>query len=117
MGWCFDIFVLSSHAEGTSMSILEAAASGVSVIATDVGGNATCIEGGRSGRLIPPSDVPALIDALDSLLTNPAERATLAERGRGWVIETFGLDAMLDRYETLYGIQPRRRAVAGAGAN
>ena len=55
-----DIFVLPSRNEGISNTILEAMATGLPIVATDVGGNPELVEAGRTGALVPPSDSAAL---------------------------------------------------------
>ncbi len=69
------------HSEGTSLSCLEALASGNAVIATNVGGLPNLILHNHNGLLIDVS-APALKDALIKLIENPSLRAQLAERGR-----------------------------------
>ena len=59
-----DAFVLPSLAEGISNTILEAMASGLPVIATDVGGNAELVGAGRRGHLVPSDDVDAMAQAM-----------------------------------------------------
>ena len=59
-----DVFVLPSRAEGISNTILEAMASGLPVVATDVGGNAELIDAGRTGALVPAGDPAALADQM-----------------------------------------------------
>jgi sugar transferase (PEP-CTERM/EpsH1 system associated) len=99
--WALDVFVLPSLAEGISNTILEAMASGLPVIATDVGGNAELIEHGRSGTLVPSDDVDALAFAIEEYAKPPVARAVgFAARSRAENV--LGLDAMLARYSALY---------------
>jgi glycosyltransferase involved in cell wall biosynthesis len=98
----FDLFVLSSRAEGTSMSILEALASGVCVVATAVGGNPALLRNGDCGILIPSDDVTALADALFQIVDNPARRRSLAEAGRRHVELSYSASSVVDRYVELY---------------
>jgi len=98
----FDAFVLPSLAEGISNTILEAMASGLPVVATDVGGNGELIEAGRTGVLVPPGDDEALAHALLAYASN-AERARSAGlAGRARVERLYGLDTMVARYAALY---------------
>jgi glycosyltransferase involved in cell wall biosynthesis len=78
----FDIFVLCSRAEGTSMSILESMASGVCVVATEVGGNPALLDNGSCGVLVPSENTAALAGALLRLARNETERAAFARAGR-----------------------------------
>jgi glycosyltransferase involved in cell wall biosynthesis len=97
-----DVFVLSSDAEGTSMSILEAMASRVCVVATAVGGTPDLLAGGASGMLVPPGDPAALAGALTEVLRDAALRRRLAEAGRARVEKHYSEPLMIDAYEALY---------------
>jgi polysaccharide pyruvyl transferase CsaB len=78
--WAADISVIPTvHAEGTSLSCLEAMASGNAVIATDVGGLPNLIIPGHNGLLIKP-EVDDLRDALETLIRDEGLRRRLAER-------------------------------------
>ena len=69
-----DVFVLPSLAEGISNTVLEAMATGLPVIATDVGGNRELVQDGLNGRLVPVGDSEALATALLGLLEDEQER-------------------------------------------
>jgi len=69
-----DAFVLPSHNEGLSLSMLEAMATGLPVIATDVGGHAEVISNASEGWLIAPRDSAALMAALRELTGAPSVR-------------------------------------------
>jgi glycosyltransferase involved in cell wall biosynthesis len=97
-----DMYVLSSHIEGTSVSILEAMASGVCVVATAVGGTPDLLGQGRFGVLVPPDDPPALAAAIMELLRDPRRRRTLAAAAREHVVRHHGELEMVKRYEALY---------------
>ena len=77
-----DAFVLASHNEGLSNSLLEALATGLAVVATDVGGHAEVVEDGRSGLLVPAREPQRLADALRAVLTDAELRARLARGAR-----------------------------------
>jgi glycosyltransferase involved in cell wall biosynthesis len=98
----FDVFVLCSRAEGTSMSILESMASGVSVIATEVGGNPALLDGGSCGLLIPSENKDALVEALVRLASNETERAAFARAGRRRAESNYSESKVVDQYVDLY---------------
>jgi sugar transferase (PEP-CTERM/EpsH1 system associated) len=109
-----DAFALPSIAEGISNTILEAMASGLPIVATDVGGNAELLADRRTGRLVPSEDVDAMAAAqLDDFAQPEAARA----RGRAARADAearFGLDRMDDAYGDLY--ERLLRAAARRGA-
>lgn len=98
----FDIFVLPSLREGMSNTILEAMSTGVTVIATAVGGNVELVDHQKTGLLINSGDHHALADNLLHLIENETERHRLGENARQRVLDNFSLDIMIRNYETLY---------------
>ena len=99
---CFDTFVLASRAEGTSMSILEAMASGCSIIATDVGGNRALLGEENAGTLVPSDDAAALAATLAQVAPSAGTPSRLASAARSRVVRLYSQDAMVERYESLY---------------
>lgn len=97
-----DIFVLPSLAEGISNTILEAMASGLPVVATDVGGSRELLSDGETGQLIPPADPVAMADAIENYLNEPAMRLNHGRAGRKRIEQHFSLDGMVQRYLDLY---------------
>jgi teichuronic acid biosynthesis glycosyltransferase TuaC len=77
-----DAFVLPSHNEGLSISVLEALATGVPTVATDVGGHSEVITSAEEGWLIPSKDVNALRDALLELMQSAEQRKRRGAAGR-----------------------------------
>jgi glycosyltransferase involved in cell wall biosynthesis len=97
-----DLFVLSSDAEGTSMSVLEALASGVCVVATGVGGTPDLLAQGNAGILAPAGDARALADGMLTVLLDATRRTMLAGAGRRLVEASFGEHHVVSQYELLY---------------
>jgi glycosyltransferase involved in cell wall biosynthesis len=97
-----DVFVLPSRSEGQPMAVLEAMANGLCVVASDVGGIPELIDDGRSGLLVPPDDVEALVAALRRVLADAALRAQLGAAARERVLADFDLDVVWRRFDALY---------------
>ena len=106
-----DVFVLPSRSEGFSNALVEAMASGVAVIATDVGGNAEAIEDGITGLLIPAEDPGALAEAITNLLKSPERARGLAERGQTAACTRFTSEVMLQKTANAYAGLLRRSNV------
>jgi glycosyltransferase involved in cell wall biosynthesis len=96
-----DIFVLPSISEGLSNTILEAMSTGISVIATDVGGNAEIIINNETGALTPVSDHIKLANEILSM-ADERKRALMGCKGRNRVLEYFSIQRMVSDYEKLY---------------
>jgi len=96
-----DVFVLPSYREGTPRVIIEAMASGLPVVATDIAGIPEQVIDGESGYLIPTGAPGALADCLDELLSNSDIRNQMGERGyeRVW---RFSVETMLKEFDGLY---------------
>ncbi len=94
-----DVLVQPSLREGMPMTILEAMAAGVPVVATRVGAAADVIDNGRTGMLVPPSDVPSLTAAVKSVLRGDHG---IGEAARQEVEKSFTVDVMARRYAEQY---------------
>jgi colanic acid/amylovoran biosynthesis glycosyltransferase len=97
-----DLFVLSSFVEGVPVSVMEAMAIGVPVIATNVGGTSELVEDGRTGLLIRPSDIHALVDAVVRMIDDYEFRKQAAERGRKKVEEEFDVEKETEKLRTCF---------------
>ena len=98
-----DILLLPSQAEGVALVLFEAMSMGVVPVATDVGGQRELVTP-ECGRLVAwgPSLAESLVEALDSLLTDPTARARMAAQGRARVEGQFELKQTGEQIETLF---------------
>lgn len=107
----FDVFALSSRSEGLPISLLEASAAGLPVVASRVGGVPEVVDDGVSGFLVPAGDAGALAERLDALCDDVELRARLGRAGRERVAREFSLERSRDRHVELYrGLLAGRRA-------
>jgi len=97
-----DVFALPSLAEGISNTVLEALATGLAVIATDVGGNRELVTPGQCGALVPPADPAALAAALGRYLHKPGLAAEHGAVARRRAVGQFSIDAMVSAYTETY---------------
>jgi glycosyltransferase involved in cell wall biosynthesis len=97
-----DIFVLSSISEGISLTLIEAMASGLPIIATDVGGNPEVVVSGETGFLVPPKEPVLMAERIQQLLNNEPLRKDLGRKGRLRACEYFSIKRVGQQYEELY---------------
>ncbi|MBF0628812.1 MAG: TIGR03088 family PEP-CTERM/XrtA system glycosyltransferase [Magnetococcales bacterium] len=98
----FDLFVLPSKAEGTPLTILEAMAMALPVVATRVGGVPDLVVAGATGQLVPPEDPQALADAMLDYLLHPARLNAHGTAGRARIATDFSMTHMVAHYQTLF---------------
>jgi sugar transferase (PEP-CTERM/EpsH1 system associated) len=110
-----DCFVLPSLGEGISNTILEAMATGLPVIATDVGGNAELVRQGVTGRLVRAGDSHALAQAMLDVVHDRATFERAGAAGRSRALSQFSLDGMIRRYRNLYDTLLRASAARTSG--
>ncbi len=98
-----DGLVLSSVVEGLPMVLLEAAASGLPCVTTDVGGARDAVLDGQTGFLAPCGDPEALAAAMTRLVELPvAARREMCRRAREWALARFDLNSVTSQWEQLY---------------
>lgn len=97
-----DLFVLSSHLEGLGTSIMDAMASKLPVVATEVGGIPEVVAHNETGLLVPPRNPGALAEAILRLYHDKSLAARLGKRGYEVVHEKFSAEAMARRVIAIY---------------
>ena len=98
----FDVFVMPSRQEGLGLSIMEAQAAGVPVVASRVGGIPTLIEDGKTGLLVEPENKDALSEAIIRLLNDKPLRESIGIAGRVFIENNYSLDKMTEETLTVY---------------
>jgi sugar transferase (PEP-CTERM/EpsH1 system associated) len=102
-----DLFVLPSLREGISNTVLEAMATGLPVIATNVGGNPELVDN-NTGMLIPHSDSAATAGAIQTYLDDPGKVSSQGRAGRERVGQLFSMDKMVAGYLNTYDLVLRK---------
>ncbi|NKC12975.1 MAG: glycosyltransferase [Gammaproteobacteria bacterium] len=98
-----DTYVNCSVIEGISVTLLEALAAGLAVVATQVGGTPEILRHEDQGLLIPSRDAQALTAALARIHTDEALRRHLQQAARAHIESAFSIEHMLKRYTDAYG--------------
>jgi glycosyltransferase involved in cell wall biosynthesis len=111
-----DVFCLSSLTEGTSVTLLEAGASGLPAVVTDVGGNAEIVQHGVTGLVVPSGDREALAGALLELQADLERRRRMGAAARRRVQECYSLERMVRAYLAVYESVSRDEGGAGEGS-
>jgi glycosyltransferase involved in cell wall biosynthesis len=93
-----DVFVLASYREGFPRSVLEAMATGLPVVATDIRGCREAVQNGISGYIVQPADAPGLTDAVRRLIDDPAGRLEMGRRGRALAVELYDYRQVQERF-------------------
>jgi glycosyltransferase involved in cell wall biosynthesis len=96
------IFVMPSYYETGGISVIEAMAFGLPVVATRAGGLSEVVEDGVTGILVPPGDSTALAEAICRLLRDPELRRSMGAAGRSTVLEKFTVDRLAARTLAVY---------------
>ncbi|MBL8447831.1 MAG: glycosyltransferase family 4 protein [Zoogloeaceae bacterium] len=106
-----DLLVHPADMEGLGVSLLQASAAAVPIIASRAGGLPEAVADGVSGLLVPPGEVQALGKAMTRLLADPALRKHLGQAGRDRIQQDFSVGAMAEGnlaiYRQVLGGQPR----------
>jgi glycosyltransferase involved in cell wall biosynthesis len=97
-----DVFALSSDYEGNPLSVMEAMAAGLPIVATAVGGVPNLLENGREGFIVQPGNVQDLSNAVSCILQNRELRQSLGRAAAQRARENFDVSAMVQAYEEMY---------------
>jgi len=98
-----DAYVMSSFYEGMPMVLLEAAASGLPIVATAVGGNGEVVLDSRTGFLVSAKDPSVLADAMLRLMRLPEPvRLAMGQAGRAHVEANYSFERIIAQWERLY---------------
>ena len=109
-----DVYVSVSAAEGLSNSLLEAMATGLACVVTDVGGVRDVVADGIDGVVVAPDDLDGAADAVAALLADPTRRRRMGVAARAKVREQYSLAVTADRLAALYRRLAGSDALAGA---
>lgn len=111
----FSAFVLSSLAEGTPVTILEAMATALPVVSTNVGGIPEAVIDNATGLLVPPSDPQALAEAMAQYVRQPALAMRHGLAGKKRIKEHYSMATMLEAYAGMYDamIVNKKRRLGG----
>ena len=96
------LFVLPSQTEGISLTLLEAQARGLPVVATAVGGSPEVVEAGVTGLLVPSRDPEALANAMMTVFADSSLGERMGKAGRERMEKRFDIIKMTRQYEALY---------------
>lgn len=105
-----DVLVNSSHTEAMPLTLMEAMASGLPVVATRVGGVPDIVAEGETGFLVAPGDAADIAARTALLLADPALRTHMAVQARQRALEKFPLDAAVHKVGALMERLVRRAA-------
>lgn len=97
-----DIFLLTSFSEGTAMTLLEAMASSIPCVVTDVGGNPEIVINGETGIIVPNNNEQQLADKICDLIKKRDVKDKMGKAGRKRFVENFRVDKMVESYEKIY---------------
>ena len=97
-----DVYANSSTSEGISLTLLEAMAGELPIVATRVGGTPEVVDDGVTGRLVPARHPAALADALVAMAADRAAATAIGRAGRARLLADFSLDGMIERYAGIY---------------
>lgn len=109
-----DVFALTSVSEAASLTLMEAMASGLPVVVTDVGGNPELVRAGREGWLVSRGDHAAIASAILQVLDDPAAASAMGIAARDRAERSYRIEATIEGYMNLFErTMPQRRTARG----
>jgi glycosyltransferase involved in cell wall biosynthesis len=102
----FDIFALTSLTEGFSVALVEAAWSGLPIVATDVGGNREIVQDGITGFLTEPGNIQDVTEKIEKLLSDNRLRQRFGSVSRSRAEANWTLELMREKYQRVYQTPP-----------
>ena len=102
------VFILPSYTEGFPNAVLEAMALEKPIIATDVGAIAEMLSN-HSGIVIPPHSEEAIVDALDTVLSDEKLRCELGQNAKKHLIDDYSIDVVFEKYKTIWSKVARQQ--------
>jgi glycosyltransferase involved in cell wall biosynthesis len=112
--WASDIFAMPSLKEGLGVAALEAMASNLPLIASDVGGLREVVEDGRTGIIVPPANSKQIASAIQRLAESDGLRAQMNAAARARVVENYSMEKMAAQTLALYRECVRKRKKGAA---
>jgi len=98
-----DAYVMSSQWEGLPMVLLEAAATGLPIVSTRVGGTGEVVLDGKTGVLVDPQDSGALAAGMEYLMDiDGGQSLEMRQAAREHILENYSLDAIVTLWESIY---------------
>ncbi len=98
----FDVFVMPSRQEGLGLSVMEAQASGLPVVASNVGGIPTLIKDGQTGLLVEPENVHQLAQAIIKVLEDKNLAQRLGQQARSFIMQNYSSQKMVEKTIACY---------------
>lgn len=106
-----DVLIQPSLVESFGLTVVEAQACGVPVVATRVGGLPEIVTDGETGFLVPPEDPAALAEKVNILLSDPTLAQTMGGKGREKVLAQFQIQQTASAYEEMYRQLAQEKAI------